>query len=76
MRGKARIRDAVGARRRTTSPGDHPRPRDDCVIGHGRLNTYTEAELTALSNQMTDFMFSITTAQESLPGNVSSRRRA
>ena len=33
-------------------------------------HTYTEAELTTLSNQMTEFMFSLTTAQESLGGGL------
>jgi hypothetical protein len=36
------------------------------VDGH----TYTDAELTTLSNQLTDFMFSLVTAYDSLPGGV------
>ncbi len=33
-------------------------------------HTYSDGELTTLANEMTDFMFSLTTAQENLPGNV------
>jgi hypothetical protein len=33
-------------------------------------HTYTDAELTSLASQMTEFMFSTVTAYDSLPGNV------
>jgi cytochrome c peroxidase len=61
------VRDGVYDVAKATIRGRETTASLTAVDGH----TYTDAELTALSNQMTDFMFSITTAQESLPGNVS-----
>jgi cytochrome c peroxidase len=58
------VRDGVHDVSRATIRGRETGGSLVAVDGHA----YTDAELTTLSNQMTEFMFSLTTAQESLGG--------
>lgn len=61
------VRDGVLDVSRATVRGRQTGGSLVAVDGH----TYTDAEVTTLANQITEFMFSLTTAQESLPGALS-----
>jgi len=63
---KRSVRDGVNDVTRATIRGRETTASLMAADGH----TYTDTELNSLSNQITDFMFSLTTAQETVPGNV------
>jgi hypothetical protein len=60
--GKRSERDGIFDVSKATIRGRETGPSSTAADGH----TFTDAELTTLANQMTEFMFSLTTAQEIL----------